>query len=111
MVFAGGIDLTGINGDIGEMPFPRGLIADFRGLAIGFAVFIGPSRAADKIRRGQIVVIRGKQRVDFSFHHGSKARVGDHADDLVTCVAPGIKPMGWQKDYDSEEDGYTAGQE
>ena len=111
MVLAGGIDITGFNIDIGEVPFSRGLIADFHGLAIGFAIFIGPSRAADKIRRGQIVVIRSKQRVDFSFHHGREARVGDHADNLVTFVAPSKEPVARENDYDYEKDGYTAAKE
>ena len=50
----------------------------------------------------------GKQRVDFSFHHGRKARVRDDANDLVTFVAPSKEPVGWAKDHDSEKDGYTA---
>jgi hypothetical protein len=111
MVLAGGIDITGFNSDIGEVPFSRGLIADFRGLTIGFAIFIGPSRAADKIRRGQIVVIRGKQRVDFSLDDGRKTRVGDHAHNLVTLVAPSKEQVARENDYDYEKDGYTAGQE
>ena len=92
---AGGIDITGFNVDIGKVPFPCGLIANFRGLTIGFAVFVGPSRAADEIRRREVVLVSGKQRVDSLLNERRKARVGDHAYDLVALVAPSKEPVRW----------------
>ena len=69
---------------IDEVPSPCGLVANFCGLTIGFAVLVGPGRAADKIRRGQLVLVGGEQRIDFVFHRRLESAVGDDTDDSVT---------------------------